>query len=94
VARLCYVPTPVNIVLDYGISHRITPTASGCGSKLCIDVGRSRYSEGCGGDNPKPLREAAVAVAHVAEFFQGGYEPTRERWRNDLSVQLDPSGHF
>ena len=29
------------------------------------------YSEGCGGDEPKPLQEASTAIAHVAEFFQG-----------------------
>ena len=28
------------------------------------------YSEGCGGEDPKPLREAEVAIAHVGEFFQ------------------------
>ena len=28
------------------------------------------YSEGCGGESPQPLKEASVAIAHVAEFFQ------------------------
>jgi hypothetical protein len=36
------------------------------------------YSEGCGGDDPKPLREAEVAIAHVAEFFQGCSPPADE----------------
>ena len=34
------------------------------------------YSEGCGGNDPKPLREAEVAIAHVAEFFRECFPPT------------------
>ena len=34
------------------------------------------YSEGCGGNDPKPLREAEVAIAHVAEFSRECSPPT------------------
>jgi hypothetical protein len=40
------------------------------------------YSEGCGGDDPKPLREAQVAIAHVADFFQACHPPIADETSN------------
>ena len=43
------------------------------------------YSEGCGGNDPKPLREAEVAIAHVAEFFRECCPPTA----CDTTLEID-----
>ena len=48
------------------------------------------YSEGCGGDGAKPLEEAAVALRHVAEFFQQCAAPSGSEGGGALRPQPEP----
>ena len=50
------------------------------------------YSEGCGGDGAKakPLEEAAVALRHVAEFFQQCAAPGGSEGGGALRPQPEP----